>query len=239
MEINRIIVEDEPLAVEKLATFINQVSFLRLIKTFNNAIDAIEIIKAHKVDLIFLDIQMDKFTGIQLLESLSERPQVIIVSAYDQYALKGYEFSVTDYLLKPYSFERFMQAVDKAAENFKTRQQKLAFNHPVSNDIIFVKTEYRIEKIYMDDILYIQGMKDYQMIVTKYNKIMTLQSFREIENVLPMPSFIRIHKSYIVALDKIERIEHNRIKIHSELLPIGNSYKEKFFVTIKSIRHLL
>ena len=239
MEINCIIVEDEPLAVEKLTGFICQVSFLKLIQTFDNGIDAIGFIKSNPVDLIFLDIQMDKFTGIQLLESLSKRPQVIIVSAYDQYALRGYEFSVTDYLLKPYSFERFIQAVDKVAENHKTRQQKQSFNQPVAEDIIFVKTEYRIEKIGLNDILYIKGMKDYQMIVTKCKKIMTLQSFSEIEKVLPAPSFSRVHKSYIVALNKIERIEHNRIKIHNELLPIGDTYKDRFYDTLRTFRNLL
>ena len=239
MVINCIIVEDEPLAVEKLTGFICQVSFLRLIKTFDNGIDAMGFIKSEPVDLIFLDIQMDKFTGMQLLESLSERPQVIIVTAYDQYALKGYEFSVTDYLLKPYSFERFIQAVDRVAENHKMRSQKRALNQPVSGDIIFVKTEYRIEKININDILYIKGMKDYQMIVTNCSKIMTLQSFREIEHVLPRPLFIRVHKSYIVSMNKIERIEHNRIKIHNELLPIGETYKGQFYEILKSYRNLL
>lgn len=239
MVINCIIVEDEPLAVEKLTGFICQVSFLSLIKTFDNGIDAMGYIKSEPVDLIFLDIQMDKFTGMQLLESLSERPQVIIVSAYDQYALRGYEFSVTDYLLKPYSFERFIQAVDRVADNHKIRSQKQALNQPVSEDIIFVKTEYRIEKININDILYIKGMKDYQMIVTNCSKIMTLQSFREIEHVLPRPLFVRVHKSYIVSLNKIERIEHNRIKIHNELLPIGETYKDQFYEILKSFRNLL
>lgn len=239
MEIKCVIVEDEPLAVEKLSGFICQVSFLKLIQTFDNGVDAIGFIKSNPVDLIFLDIQMDKFTGIQLLESLTERPQVIIVSAYDRYALRGYEFSVTDYLLKPYSFERFIQAVDKAAENHKIRQQKQSINQPAAEDIIFVKTEYRIEKIGLNDILYIKGMKDYQMIVTTCKKIMTLQSFSEIEKVLPAPSFVRVHKSYIVALNKIERIEHNRIKIQNELLPIGDTFKDNFYDTLKTFRNLL
>ncbi len=239
MEISCIIVEDEPLAVEKLTGFICQISFLRLIQTFDNGIEAIGFIKSNPVDLIFLDIQMDNFTGIQLLESVSERPQVIIVSAYDEYALKGYEFSVTDYLLKPYSFERFVQAVDKVAENHKSRQQQQSYHHPITEEIIFVKTEYRIERIVLDDILYIKGMKDYQMIVTRCKKIMTLQSFREIENVLPLPYFMRIHKSYIVALNKIDRIERNRIEIHQETLPIGETYKEKFYDTLRTFRNLL
>src|SRR5512145_2848374 len=171
MTINCIIVEDEPLASEKLSGFIGQIPFLQLLQSFENGIEAMGFIKSNPVDLVFLDIQMYKFTGIQFLETLSEKPQIIIVSAYDKYALKGYEFSVTDYLLKPYSFERFVQAIDKAAERHKTKAQpQIPVTTNVPDDIIFVKTEYRIEKININKILYIQGMKDYKMIVTQKKK---------------------------------------------------------------------
>jgi len=236
MVINCIIIEDEPLAMEKLAGFIEQVPFLKLLQQLDNGIDALGYIKTNPVDLVFLDIQMPKFNGIQFLETLTDKPQVVIVSAYDQYALKGYEFSITDYLLKPYSFNRFVQAIDKVMEKHKLRTQTPPHVH---NDIIFVKTEYRIEKINVDDILYIQGMKDYQMIVTNDEKIMTLQSFREIENALPTPAFIRIHKSYVIALDKIESIERNRIKIADQLLPISDTYKDVFYDTLKKTRNLM
>jgi len=238
MEINCIIIEDEPLAAEKLAGFISEISFLRLLQSFDNGIDAIGYVKTNPVDLIFLDIQMYKFSGIQFLEALKERPQIVIVSAYDQYALKGYEFSVTDYLLKPYSFDRFVQAIDKVMDKHKLKVQPQS-STLVQNDILFVKTEYRIEKINVDDILFIQGMKDYQMIVTKYEKIMTLQSFREIENVLPTPAFVRIHKSYVVALNKIESIERNRIKIANELLPISDTYRDVFYKTLRQVKNLI
>ena len=236
MVINCIIIEDEPLAMEKLVGFVEQVPFLKLLQTFENGIEAMGFVKTNPVDLIFLDVQMPKFTGIHFLETLTERPQVIIVSAYDQYALKSYEFSVTDYLLKPYSFNRFVQAIDKVMEKNKLKAQPPAFVH---NDIIFVKTEYRIEKINLSDILYIQGMKDYQMIVTINDKTMTLQSFKEMENVLPSPAFVRVHKSFIVSLDKIESIERNRIKIADQLLPISDTYKDHFYVTLKNVRNLL
>jgi two-component system, LytTR family, response regulator len=240
MTINCIIIEDEPLATEKLSGFIGQIPFLQLLQSFDNGIEAMGYIKSNPVDLVFLDIQMYKFTGIQFLETLSEKPQIIIVSAYDKYALKGYEFSVTDYLLKPYSFERFVQAIDKAADRYKNKiQPQIPVSTNVPDDIIFVKTEYRIEKININDILYIQGMKDYQMIVTKKEKIMTLQSFREIENVLPSPYFIRVHKSYIVALHKIESIERCRIKISDQLLPIGDMYKDQFFETLHKAKNLI
>jgi two-component system, LytTR family, response regulator len=236
MVINCVIIEDEPLAMEKLVGFVEQIPFLKIAQTFDNGIDALGFVKTNPVDLIFLDIQMYKFTGIQFLETLTDRPQVVIVSAYDQYALKGYEFSVTDYLLKPYSFNRFVQAIDKVMEKYKVKNQPPAHVH---NDIIFVKTEYRIEKININDIMYIQGMKDYQMIVTTDDKIMTLQCFREIENVLPIPAFVRIHKSYIVALDKIESIERNRIKIADQLLPISDTYKDHFYDILKKSRNLI
>jgi DNA-binding LytR/AlgR family response regulator len=236
MVVNCVIVEDEPLAMEKLAGFISQIPFLKLVKEFENAIDAMGYVKTNPVDLIFLDIQMPNFNGMQFLETLTARPQVVIVSAYDRYALQGYEFSITDYLLKPYSFNRFVQAIDKVMEKQKLKTQTPPHVH---NDIIFVKTEYRIEKIDVDDILYIQGMKDYQMIVTSHEKIMTLQSFREIENVLPTPGFIRIHKSYIIALDKIESIERNRIKIADQLLPISDTYKDVFYDTLRKARNLM
>jgi two-component system, LytTR family, response regulator len=239
MEINCIVVEDEPLAAEKLTGFISEIPFLRLLQSFENGIDAMGFVKTNLVDLVFLDIQMYKFSGIQFLEALTERPQIVIVSAYDQYALRGYEFSVTDYLLKPYSFDRFVQAIDKVMDKHKLKTQSQTPISMVQDDILFVKTEYRIEKINIDDILFIQGMKDYQMIVTTEEKIMTLQSFREIENVLPIPAFVRIHKSYIVALNKIESIERNRIKIAHELLPISDTYKDVFYKTLRQVRNLI
>jgi two-component system, LytTR family, response regulator len=239
MEISCIIIEDEPLATEKLADFVSQIPYLKLLQTFDNGIDAIGFVKTNAVDLIFLDILMYKFTGIQFLEALTDRPQVIITSAYDRYALKGYEFSVTDYLLKPYSFDRFVQAIDKVMGNKKLKTQLQSTHSQPQDDIIFVKTEYRIEKINVNDILYIQGMKDYQMIVTNHEKIMTLQSFHEIENVLPAPAFVRIHKSYIIALNKIESIERNRIKIAGQLLPIGDTYKDQFYDILHKSKNLI
>ena len=239
MEINCVIVEDEPLAAEKLAGFVGEISYLKLLQSFENGIDAMSFVKTNPVDLIFLDIQMNKFSGIQFLETLAEKPQIVIVSAYDQYALRGYEFSVTDYLLKPYSFDRFVQAVDKVVDKHKLKTNSKSSSALVQDDILFVKTEYRIEKVNVDDILFIQGMKDYQMIVTRDEKIMTLQSFREIENVLPTPAFIRIHKSYVVALNKIESIERNRIKIANELLPISDTYKDDFYKTLRKVRNLI
>ena len=218
MNINCIVIDDTPLAVEKLEGFIRQVPFLNLLKSFNNGIEAISFMKANPVDLVFLDIQMEQFSGLQFLESLQNPPQIIIVSAYSQYAVNGFDHSVTDYLLKPYSFERFLKAIDKVQLDADVSNQK---------EYMFVKTEYRMERINFSDILYIEGKGAYLRIITPMTKIMTLQSFQNMESLLPLDNFIRIHKSFIVAKNKIESIERNRIRIGSELLPIGLSYRER------------
>ncbi|HNQ83664.1 MAG TPA: LytTR family DNA-binding domain-containing protein [Bacteroidales bacterium] len=219
MAVNCIVIDDTPLAVEKLEGFIRQVPLLNLLASFNNALDAISFIKGNPVDLVFLDIQMEQFSGLQFLESLRSPPQIIIVSAYDQYAVSGFDYSVTDYLLKPYSFERFLKAIDKI---------KVDPAHKPSKDYMFVKTEYRMERINFADILYIEGQGAYLRIVTPKNRIMTLQNFQTMESQLPADNFIRVHKSFIVAINKIESIERAIIKIGAQRIPIGAGYREKF-----------
>lgn len=219
MKINCIVVDDTPLAVEKLEEFIKQIPLLNLLKSFNSGIDAISFLKSNPVDLVFLDIQMEQFSGLQFMESLQNRPKIIIVSAYSQYAVNGFDYSVTDYLLKPYSFERFLKSIDKVHND-------LGLNTP--KDYIFVKTEYRMERINFSDILYIEGQGAYLRIVTLKSKIMTLLNFQNMESLLPSDNFIRVHKSFIVAMNKIESIERNIIKIGEQCIPIGLSYREKF-----------
>ncbi len=221
--INCIIVEDAPLAVQKLEDFILRIPLLNLLKSFDNGLDAIIFMQSNPVHLVFLDIQMEQFNGLQFLESLQSRPKIIIVSAYSQYAINGFEHNVSDYLLKPYSFERFLKAIDKI-------QSELSITHVKT--YMFVKTEYRMEKINFQDILYIEGMGAYLRIVTRQSKIMTLQSFAQIEQLLPEDNFLRVHKSYMVALDKIGSIERNVIVIDSERIPIGKSYMEEFYQRI-------
>lgn len=236
MKIKCIIIEDEKLAAEKLSGFIEKISVLELISTFNDGISAINFLKRNTVDLIFLDIEMKDFNGIQFLKALQVKPAVIITSAYEKYAIAGYEFSVVDYLLKPYTLERFLQSVDKAI-NLKELKEK-AKNYELiasqSNEYIFIKSENRIEKIELDDILFIEGMKDYLRIHTKSKKIMTLQSFNGISQYLPGNNFIRVHNSYLVSINKIENIERNRIKIGDTLIPISEKYKDSFYNSIKS-----
>lgn len=225
--INCLIIEDEPLAMERLKSFVLKVPFLNLMACFDNAIEAISFIKANKTDLLFLDIQMDGFTGIQLLESLQRRPEVIITTAFDQYALKGFDLNVTDYLLKPFTFDRFMQAVTKVYDRLITTETQ------TEKAILFVKTEYRLEKINLSDILYIEGMRDYRCIHLTDKNVMTLQTFTELEQQLPTAKFCRVHKSFIVAIEKIESIERDRIKIRGELIPVSETFKEGFYRMIR------
>ena len=218
--INCIIVEDAPLAIWKLEKFIQQTPSLNLLQSFTNGIEAISFMQTHTVDLVFLDIQMEQFNGLQFLESIRTRPKIIIVSAYSQYAIHGFEHNVTDYLLKPYSFERFLKAIDKVHSELPVTQPK---------DFIFVKTEHRMERIDFQDIIYIKGMGAYLQIVSHRSKIMTLQSFAQIEKQLPPDQFLRVHKSYIIALDKIKSIERNVIIIDDERIPVGKNYMENFY----------
>ena len=220
---NCIIIEDEPLAVDKIASFINKSQMIELSGTFNSAISAIEYLKNNAVDIIFLDIEMKDLSGIQFLESVRVESKVIITSAYEQYAIKGYDLQVCDYLLKPISFERFIQAVYKAREELHQKRNQKKTNR------IFVKTEYRLEGIEVSDIFYIEGMGDYRKIVTSTKKIMTLQSFGELYDLLPKDIFCRVHHSFIVSLDKIEKIERNRILIKERLIPVSNSYSKEFY----------
>lgn len=221
-----IIIEDEPLALEKTSDFVNKVPFLQLAATFDNALDGMAYLNSHKVDLLFLDINMDELSGIELLENIRIDSQVIITTAYQEYALKGYELRITDYLLKPFTFNRFLQAVNKAQENIQQRSEEKKI------DFIFVKTENRLEKVMINEILYIEGMRDYLRIHTIHKKIMTLQGFSELEQMIPSNLVCRVHKSYMVAINKIESIERNRIKIGDQYIPISDTYKEGFLQLI-------
>lgn len=225
MVINCIIVEDEPLALKRTSDFVSRVPYLNLLASFTNGFEAIGFLKAHDVDLLFLDIEMDGFTGIELIESLSRKPQIIITTAYDKYALKGFELHVADYLLKPFGFDRFLNSVERVYESIEKESKE-------DKNYIFVKTEYRLERIAVDDIIFIEGMGDYRNIRTTSKKILTLQTFSELEKLLPKNQFCRVHKSYIVSINKIISVERHRIKMLDNLIPISDSYKEGFYSLI-------
>jgi len=223
-----VIIEDEPLALEKTKGFVEKMPFLQLSATFDNALTGLTYLNNNKVDVLFLDINMDELSGIELLESTKINSQVIITTAYQEYALKGYELKITDYLLKPFTFNRFLQAVNKAQESLSHRTSEPA------PEFIFVKTENRLEKIMLNDIVYIEGMRDYRRIHTLTKKIMTLQNFSEFEKLIPPGMICRVHKSYMVALNKIVSIERGRIKIADQLIPISDTYKDVFYQLIQS-----
>jgi two-component system, LytTR family, response regulator len=223
-----IIIEDEPLALEKTKDFVNKVPFLQLSATFDNALNGLAYLNNNKVDILFLDINMDELSGIELLESSKISSQVIITTAYQEYALRGYELQIADYLLKPFTFSRFLQAVNKAQDNLLHRVSE------THQEFIFVKTENRLEKVMLNEIVYIEGMRDYLRIHTTNKKIMTLQNFSELERLIPASLVCRVHKSYMVALNKIDSIERSRIKIANQLIPISDTYKEAFFQLINS-----
>jgi two-component system, LytTR family, response regulator len=238
MKINCIAIDDEPLALDIIKAYCAKVPFLNLEGTFTNAIDTLEYLRNHIVDLMFLDIQMDELTGIQLLNSLNNKPLVIFTTAYDQYALQGFDMDVLDYMLKPISFERFVKGANKALENI---QKQTDIAHPekqerastVGSTFFFVKTETRIEKVNAAEVLYVEGMGDYWRIVTKIRRIMTLMNAKGIEEILHEPGFCRVHKSFFVAIDKIEFVERKQIKIGEILIPISDTYQKNFFELIE------
>ncbi len=221
-----IIIEDEPLALERTREFVKKVPFLELKATFDNALTGLAYLQTSKVDVLFLDINMDELTGIELLESSTITSQVIITTAYQEYALKGYELNVVDYLLKPFTFQRFLQAVNKTQERLDKEGDEL------KTDFIFIKTENRLEKVNLTDIIYIEGMRDYRRIHTVDKRIMTLQNFKELEQLIPANLICRVHKSYMVALSQIESIERGRIRIADQIIPVSDTYKEDFFKKI-------
>jgi len=234
MKINCIAIDDEPLALDIIRDYCSKVPFLNLIRTFDNAVDSIEFIRNNKLDLLFLDIQMEELTGIQLLHALKQRPYVIFTTAYDTYAIQGFELDIIDYLLKPISFERFVKSVDKAYEKMQTDLMLKVKPEPVTaspseDAYFFVKTETRMEKVRYSDVLYIEGMGDYWRIITPGKRIMTLLNFKKLEEMLPPRQFIRVHKSFIVAVDKIDSVERNRIRIADRLIPVSETFRKTFF----------
>jgi two-component system, LytTR family, response regulator len=238
LKINCVVIDDEPLAIEKLRGFIEKIPFLNILQTFQSAIDALPLLKTNTVDLLFLDIQMEELTGIQLLEVLDTKPYVIFTTAYSEFAVKGYELNVDDYLLKPISFERFLQAINKVVEKIHLKnsaQIKSEDDESKNVDFILVKADYHMQKIAFQDILFIEGMKDYLRIHTPQKRIMTLQTFKNMEEILPESQFCRIHKSYIVSLSKIDKIERNQVVVNNERLPIGETYRKTFFDVMKKL----
>lgn len=232
MKINCIVIDDEFPAIEQMEEYISRIPFLNLLKCFDNALESIDFLKSNSVDLIFLDIEMEGFTGLQLIKTLQNKPRIVLTTAYDQYAIEAFDLNVSDYLLKPISFERFIKSIDKIFDLFNSSQNNVIEEPKYKRNFFFVKTEFRMQRIDFDDILFIEGMNEYLRINTVHEKIMTLQNFKKIEEILPEENFIRVHKSYIVAINKIESVEKNRILIAEKYIPISNTYKEAFYLIL-------
>lgn len=222
---NCVIIDDEHLARDIIRRYIENIPYLNLIAECSNAYEAFAVLETHHVDLLFLDIQMPDISGIKLLESVENYPYIIFTTAYAEYAVEGFEKNAVDYLLKPIAPERFLKAVSKANElyNLKTKNTQ-----ETERDYMFVKVEYQTVKIKFADILYIEGLKDYVKIFTKNGMILTLLNIKAILAKLPQSNFVRVHKSYIVSIAAIEKIERNRIIFGNTRIPIGDSYKDDF-----------
>jgi two-component system, LytTR family, response regulator len=240
-----LIVDDEPLARHLITQYIEKIPSLNLVKACSNPLDAIEILRGTHIDILFLDVQMPEITGITLLKVLQKKPYIILTTAYSEYALEGYELEVSDYLLKPITFERFLKAVERATQRLIIGQNNgtNGGNEPLSNEpliiektnssdliqpFIFVKDGTKLVKIKLADIMYIEGLKDYITIYTPNKKIVSLQRIKTLEAQLPDNQFIRIHNSYIIALAWIDSIHKERVEIGKTLLPISDTYRKAF-----------
>lgn len=220
-----VIVDDEPLAVKLLKEYTGKIPDLQLILATGDVFAALQAAQNNQADLIFLDIQMPELTGIQFMKILNGKCRVILTTAYEEYAIQAFDHDVVDYLLKPFSLERFMTAVNRVRE----RMQTAALNNTAPKPgFILVKSEYKILKVDLKNILYFESLRDYVAIHTTEGKILTLQSLKNFEDVLQHADFIRIHKSYMIAIDKISSIERRRVVINDTYIPVGDTYLEKF-----------
>lgn len=225
MTLRCVIIDDEPIARKGLKEYIQDASFLQLAGEFDNPLKAAELLMKEKIDLLFLDIQMPRMTGLEFLKTLSYPPMVIFTTAYPQYAVEGFEWNAIDYLLKPFSFDRFWKAVSKARSMQEVITQPVA---AAAEDpgYFFIKTDNKLVKILYDDILFIEALQNYVAVHTTTKKYITYLTFHSIESHLPASRFIRTHKSYIVAAAKVESIEGNDITIGSHHIPISRTERE-------------
>jgi DNA-binding LytR/AlgR family response regulator len=220
-----IIIDDEPLAIELITFYVQQTPMLNLLGSFSDASQAIEFIQNHEIDLLFLDIQMPHINGIQLLKSLNKPPMVIFSTAFNEYAVEGFELQAIDYLLKPFDIKRFQKAVKKADELYCLKKAA----EPQTEPFIFVKADYQMLKINISSILFIEGWDDYIKIYVSDKPILTLMSLKSIMEQLPHQEFVRVHRSYIVPIKKIESIRNKVIKIASKEIPVGSTYAESLY----------
>ncbi|HQW43782.1 MAG: response regulator transcription factor [Chitinophagaceae bacterium] len=225
MIINCIIVDDEPLARKGLKEYVTDVDFLKLVGEFENPLKATELISSGDVQLLFLDIQMPKITGLDFFRTLQNAPPVIFTTAYPQYALEGFEVNALDYLVKPISFDRFLKAAMKAREYYEVRETNE--KEKATTDYFFIKTDNKLVKILFEDVLFVEALQNYVTIHTLLKKYMTYLTFKSVEEYLPADKFLKVHKSYIVAASKVDSIEGNDIRIGQQHIPISRNQKDE------------
>ncbi|MCB9081334.1 MAG: response regulator transcription factor [Lewinellaceae bacterium] len=242
--VNVLIVDDEPLAQDVLETYIEKIPELKLIKKCSNALEANEALKQEKIDLMFLDIQMPQLTGIDFLKTLAKPPLVIFTTAYPNYAIEGFELNALDYLLKPISLDRFMKAVNKAVDQLELQRRdahQASTEAPMDGeDFIFVKADKKLIKVNYPEIIYIEGLKDYVIIRMETQRVITLQTMKSLEDKLPLSMFKRIHRSYIVNINKINAIVGNMVEVMEKgqvkHLPVGKNYRDELLEIINKNR---
>lgn len=224
-----IAIDDEPLALKLVAGYIEKTPGLKLIGKFDNPIDASEFLADTNVDLIFVDIQMPDLSGIEFTRLIEKGPKVIFTTAYEKYALEGYKLEIVDYLLKPFSYEEFISAVHKVQKLLRLEQKTLN-KVDANSEFLFLKSDHKIKRINFNDILYIEGMKDYVKVYTQNipKPVLSLSSLKMLESKLPESKFMRVHRSFIVNLDKIDTIERSRIVFGKEYIPVSDQYKDGF-----------
>ena len=227
--ISVIAIDDEPLALQLVTGYIEKTPGLKLIGKFDNPIDATEFLSDKKVDLIFIDIQMPDLSGIEFTRMIEKGPKVIFTTAYEKYALEGYKLEIVDYLLKPFSYEEFLTAVQKVRKLINLEQKALT-KVDANKEFLFLKSDYKIKRLNFNDILYIEGLKDYVKVYTRnqVKPILSLASLKLLEAKLPVNKFMRVHRSFIVNLVKIDTIERSRIVFGKEYIPVSDQYKSKF-----------
>ncbi len=227
--IRTIIIDDEPLALQLMEGYVEKTTGLKLIGRFDSPLDALDYLSQESVDLIFLDIQMPDLSGIEFTRALEKGPKIVFTTAYENYALEGFKLDVVDYLLKPFSYEEFLKAVNKVKRLIKL-EQLAHIKIEADNEFLFLKSEYKIRRINFNDILYIEGLKDYIKVYTlnEPRPILSLTSLKLLESKLPASKFMRVHRSFIVNLTKIHTIERSRIIFGKTYIPISEQYKEKF-----------
>ncbi|MGD8780525.1 MAG: response regulator transcription factor [Ignavibacteria bacterium] len=234
---NCLAIDDEPLALNVIKEHCKKVNSINLIATYTNAIDAITEINNNKIDLIFLDIEMPKITGLEFIKSLSNPPLIIFTTAFPNHAIDGFELDAVDYLLKPISFEKFLKAVNKASIRLAAKKGDLFSQNNKPAEYLFVKVDYSTVKVSFSEINYVEGLKDYIKIYTNEKPIITKSTIKHMESKLPTELFVRVHKSYIISINKIDKIEYNHIIIGQTKIPIGLQFKDSFYEKID--RHRL